>query len=492
MADGAGQAAHAHAHVYEDTNMNMNTIWYVPTEQERRAAGLKGIHLETNSFQFEAVVSNLSTVVEVAGGTRGVRFENLRVQHSEWSCSGIEPRRQCGIPADEFGSGAFLVTGGATADIVLLNSTIAHTGHYAVVVEAAGSVTVSGSNLTDMGGGGIRTAYDAGAHTFTNNRILKGGRVFEGAMGVQLQSSLGHNLISDNEVGFMYESGIHISSKGNSTRVLNNYVHHIGQRRLSDMGGILTSYHTPNVLVQGNVVRDVTPFHYGGDGLYSDEGSSGVTYDRNEVYNTRTGYHMHFGYDTVLSNNLFNLTDVGGGGLARGGGDGGVYTNPEDNHPLNFVFVNNTMILNNGGGAMFARDLHADRLKNCTFDHNVYVDMCTHGPAPGPSPVPKRCCWDRQACTSSLQCDQGGEGCVVSGTMTKKYGRVTCQIPKGGEKARMRLTMTYNYEAETNTKSHVPSQRAPGGCAFLFPGGVSFEEWQATGQDLHSRVIGHV
>ena len=38
------------------------------------------------------------------------------------------------------------------------------------------------------------------------------------------------------------------------------------------------------------------------------------------------------------------------------------------------------------------------------------------------------CCWNReeQGCNSSAACDAGGEGCVPSGAITKKYGKVHC------------------------------------------------------------------
>ena len=39
-----------------------------------------------------------------------------------------------------------------------------------------------------------------------------------------------------------------------------------------------------------------------------------------------------------------------------------------------------------------------------------------------------RCCWNRdvQQCTNSSQCHIGGEGCIASGTITKRYGKVSC------------------------------------------------------------------
>jgi hypothetical protein len=41
---------------------------------------------------------------------------------------------------------------------------------------------------------------------------------------------------------------------------------------------------------------------------------------------------------------------------------------------------------------------------------------------------PSRCCWNRETllCVNSSQCDLGGEGCVASGTKTKRYGVISC------------------------------------------------------------------
>ena len=46
---------------------------------------------------------------------------------------------------------------------------------------------------------------------------------------------------------------------------------------------------------------------------------------------------------------------------------------------------------------------------------------CSAGPA-------AHCCWNRanEACSSSAQCDPGGEGCIGTGTATESYGKVVC------------------------------------------------------------------
>lgn len=40
----------------------------------------------------------------------------------------------------------------------------------------------------------------------------------------------------------------------------------------------------------------------------------------------------------------------------------------------------------------------------------------------------KKCCWNRliQSCSTASDCDQGGEGCIDSGTDTEEYGQIQC------------------------------------------------------------------
>ena len=43
-----------------------------------------------------------------------------------------------------------------------------------------------------------------------------------------------------------------------------------------------------------------------------------------------------------------------------------------------------------------------------------------------------QCCWNRlvQGCSKDNQCDQGGEGCIYSGTKTAQYGAFQCNVQK--------------------------------------------------------------
>jgi hypothetical protein len=182
---------------------------------------------------------------------------------------------------------------------------------------------IAGCEMWDLGGGGVRlgdtdaTAARAAPNTgneVTDNHIHHIGLAHAPAAGVLALLSA-DTLIAHNEIDHTFYTTISVGwswgyaenpCRGN--RVEYNLLHDIGQGMLSDMGGVYTLGLQPGMIIRGNVIHDVRVFGYGGWGLYTDEGSSGIVLESNIVYRCESsGFHQHYGESNLLYNNIFAL-----------------------------------------------------------------------------------------------------------------------------------------------------------------------------------------
>lgn len=180
---------------------------------------------------------------------------------------------------------------------------------------------ISGCEMFDLGAGGIRIgepatradAFEANhSHVITDNHIHHLGLVYPAGVGIIVLQS-GTNLLAHNEIDHTFYSAISMGwnwgyqeTPCRENIIEFNHLHDIGQGMLSDMGGVYTLGIQRGTIIRNNLIHDVESFTYGGWGLYTDEGSTGILLESNVVYHCKSaGFHQHYGRENVLRNNIF-------------------------------------------------------------------------------------------------------------------------------------------------------------------------------------------
>ena len=151
--------------------------------------------------------------------------------------------------------------------------------------------------FSDLGAGGVRIGdgYDyresdglTSGCTVRNCLIEKGGRFEPAGVGVLICHARGSR-IADNTIEDLYYSGISLgwgwSFKQTACEnvIENNDIDRVGQKVLSDLGGIYTLSRQAGTVIRGNRVRNVTRARYGAFGIYHDSGSSEIVVSNNLV-----------------------------------------------------------------------------------------------------------------------------------------------------------------------------------------------------------------
>lgn len=207
---------------------------------------------------------------------------------------------------------------------IIENCNIHSLGVHAIALKnGCQNTKILNNDITDIGAGAINSggeifgsekAYHNCNNTISNN-ILKGlGKRYFAACGILVKHSY-NNTISHNDISDLYYTGISVGwvwgykdSISNNNIIEYNHIYDLGKGKLSDMGGIYLLGRQQGTIVRNNLIHDVLSAHYGGWGLYTDEGSSYITLENNICYNLSCNcYHQHYGCMNTARNNIFVL-----------------------------------------------------------------------------------------------------------------------------------------------------------------------------------------
>ncbi|HUS47749.1 MAG TPA: right-handed parallel beta-helix repeat-containing protein [Phycisphaerae bacterium] len=291
------------------------------------------------------IAPRVGRLVELKGDIKGKRwvqyieFHGLTFAHANWNLVRGLPKGGRGLPQAELDVDAAVKATGMY-NCTFRDCTIRNVGQYALRIDmACKHNVVEDCEFIDMGGGGLwlGSTHNGGwgfhddlpegvefsdemaaSHNKIRNCLVANvGRLHGGSVGIWIGQAH-NNLIEHCEVFDTYYSGMNHGwrwgygqAQNHDNTIQFNYIHHVGQGVLQDMGAIYTLGTSKGTVFRNNVLADIWSYRNNqGCGFYNDQGSEFLTFENNLVVNANDGaYHNHQSRNITLNNNIFALNN---------------------------------------------------------------------------------------------------------------------------------------------------------------------------------------
>ena len=328
-----------------------------------------------NPAQLETIAPRLTELVRFQGDlaarrtARHITLRGLAFRHTDWPSSPTGHRDSQAAPTIRG-----VVRGEAAVDCAIESCEFSRLGAYAVDFgKGCQGARITRCEMFDLGAGGVRlgevtrpsTAFEEShSHRVEDNQIRHAGLVYFPAVGVFISHS-GTNRVAHNDIHHLFYSAVsagwqwgYQETPCRENIIEFNHLHHLGQGLLSDMGAVYTLGIQHGTVIRNNLIHDVESFTYGGWGLYTDEGSTGILLENNIVYRCKSaGFHQHYGRENIVRNNIFAFNR-----------ENQIMRTRAEAH-TSFFFTNNIVLFDSGNllGSNWSND-HYDMDRNLYFD----------------------------------------------------------------------------------------------------------------------------
>lgn len=261
--------------------------------------------------QVEVVVPRLRELVRFQGDlAKSQHVRHIAFQGFGFS-DALRPEQEEGIQSACLAGGALVME--AAEHCVLRANRFLNVEGYAVELRAGCRANLILDNeMNGMGAGGIRIGVvdkHLPATTGTaviGNHIHDGGRLYPGAVGIWVGQS-GLNVLARNHIHDLPYTGISVGwtwgrgeNPAQGNRIDRNHIHHV-MLDMHDGGAIYTLGWSYGTTVCHNLIHDVP----NGNGIYLDEGSTGIRVWGNGVYRPKVGLFLHGARANLMENNVF-------------------------------------------------------------------------------------------------------------------------------------------------------------------------------------------